>query len=72
MELGGLLPSSRKTVMSEALCNILWNASFLWIISSQAGGPPIVGSPQLLIEHIHSYPPYLNVVSSIYQNVQYL
>jgi hypothetical protein len=31
----------------------------------QAGGPPIVGSPQLLIQYIHSYPPKLEGVSSI-------
>jgi hypothetical protein len=24
----------------------------------QAGGPPLVGCPQLLIQFIHSYPPY--------------
>jgi hypothetical protein len=31
----------------------------------QAGGPPTVGCPQLLIHYIHSYPPYLEAVSSI-------
>jgi abortive infection bacteriophage resistance protein len=31
----------------------------------QAGGPPPVGSPQLLIQYIRSYPPYLKAVSSI-------
>jgi hypothetical protein len=25
----------------------------------QAGGPPLVGCPRLLIQHIRSYPPYL-------------
>jgi hypothetical protein len=24
----------------------------------QAGGPPLVGSPRLLIQYIRSYPPY--------------
>jgi hypothetical protein len=31
----------------------------------QAGGPPLVGCPQLLIQYIRSYPPYLEAVSSI-------
>jgi hypothetical protein len=31
----------------------------------QAGGPPLVGCSQLLIQHIHSYPPYVESVSSI-------
>jgi hypothetical protein len=31
----------------------------------QAGGPPTVGCPRLLIQYIRSYPPYLEAVSSI-------
>jgi hypothetical protein len=31
----------------------------------QAGGPPLVGCPRLLIQYIRSYPPYLEGVSSI-------
>jgi hypothetical protein len=31
----------------------------------QARGPPTVGCPRLLIQYIHSYPPYLEAVSSI-------
>jgi hypothetical protein len=31
----------------------------------QAGGPPLVGCPRLLIQYIRSYLPYLEVVSSI-------
>jgi hypothetical protein len=31
----------------------------------QAGGPPPVGCPRLLIQYIRSYPPYLEAVSSI-------
>jgi hypothetical protein len=31
----------------------------------QAGGPPLVGCPRLLIQYIHSYPPYLEAFSSI-------
>jgi hypothetical protein len=33
--------------------------------SPQTGGPPLVGCPQLLIQHIYSYPPYPESVSSI-------
>jgi hypothetical protein len=32
----------------------------------QAGGPPPVGCPLLLIQYIRSYPPYLEAVSSIH------
>jgi hypothetical protein len=31
----------------------------------QAGGPPLVDCPQLLLQYIHSYTPYLEAVSSI-------
>jgi hypothetical protein len=31
----------------------------------QAEGPPLLCSPRLLIQYIHSYPSYLEVVSSI-------
>jgi hypothetical protein len=31
----------------------------------QAGGPPLVGCPRLLIQYIRSYPPYLDAFSSI-------
>ena len=31
--------------------------------NSQAGGPPLVGCPRLLLQHIRSYPPYLEAVS---------
>jgi hypothetical protein len=31
----------------------------------EAGGPLLVGCPQLLIQYIRSYPPHLVVVSSI-------
>jgi hypothetical protein len=33
-------------------------------INTQAGGTPLVGCPRLLIQYIHSYPPYLEAVSS--------
>jgi hypothetical protein len=33
--------------------------------TAQVGGPLLVGCPRLLIEYIRSYPPYLEVVSSI-------
>jgi hypothetical protein len=31
----------------------------------QAGGSPLVGCPQLLIQYINSHPPYLEIFSSI-------
>jgi hypothetical protein len=31
----------------------------------KAEGPPTVGCPRLLLQYIHNYPPYLEVVSSI-------
>jgi hypothetical protein len=34
--------------------------------SPQAGGPPFVGCPRLLIQYIRSYPPKLEGVSSIH------
>jgi hypothetical protein len=33
--------------------------------NQQAGGPPLFGCPQLLIQYIHSFPPYLEDVSCI-------
>ncbi|KAJ4446277.1 hypothetical protein ANN_12972 [Periplaneta americana] len=40
-----------------------------WVVSPspnpQAGGPPLIGCPRLLIQYIRSYPPYLEAVSSI-------
>lgn len=30
-----------------------------------AGGPPLVNCPLLLTEYVHSYPPYLEVITSI-------
>jgi hypothetical protein len=34
-------------------------------LNPQAGGPPPVGCPRLLIYYIRSYPQYLEAVSSI-------
>jgi hypothetical protein len=36
------------------------------VSNPQAGRSPLVSSPRLLIRHIHSYPPYLEAVSSIH------
>jgi hypothetical protein len=36
-----------------------------FLANTLAGGPPLVGCPRLLIQYIRSYPPYLEVVSSI-------
>jgi hypothetical protein len=51
--------------MPDALWDVSPNGKFLWrriVITSpykQAGGPPLVGRPRLLIQYIHSYPPHL-------------
>jgi hypothetical protein len=56
---------------SDVLCYISLETYFLrWGVvsptpSSEAGGPPIVDSPRLLIHYIRNYPPYLESVSSI-------
>jgi hypothetical protein len=55
---------------SEALCDIKQQAYFYGGVviprpSPQAGGPPLVGCPRLLIQYIRNYPPHLEVVSSI-------
>jgi hypothetical protein len=55
---------------SEASCGVSWQAYFLrWVVSPtpnpQAGGPPLVGCPRLLVQYIRSYPPKLEGVSSI-------
>jgi hypothetical protein len=34
------------------------------MLNAQAGGPPLVVCPRLLIQYIRSYPPYLEGVSS--------
>jgi hypothetical protein len=52
------------------VCHVLIGL-FLWrrIVNPtpnhNAGGPPLVGCPLLLIQYICSYPPYLDAVSSI-------
>ncbi|KAJ4442813.1 hypothetical protein ANN_04406 [Periplaneta americana] len=57
--------------LRNKLCNEL-NVLILVIIkvispslNPQAGGPPLIGCPRLLIQYIHSYSPYLEAVSSI-------
>jgi hypothetical protein len=61
-----ILPGPR---LCDTFCNRL---DFLrcWVVSyppnPQAGGPPPVGCPRLLIQYIRSYPPYLEAVSSIH------
>jgi hypothetical protein len=62
-------PNNRSR--SEALCDISQQAYFSrqGVVSPkpnpQGGGPPLIGCPLLLIQYIRSYPPYLEVVSSI-------
>jgi hypothetical protein len=40
----------------------LWWEAVTTSLNPQAGGPPLVGCPRLLIQYIHSYPPYLQAV----------
>jgi len=57
----------RSPMPCVTFCDML----FLWSILAsllpnlQAGGPPLVGFLQLLIQYIHSYPPYLEAATSI-------
>jgi hypothetical protein len=57
--------------VSQVLYNILQHDGILWrralsvSAKPQAGGPPHVGSPGLLIQYIRSFHPYLEAVSSI-------
>jgi len=55
----------------EVLFNISYHADFIqsvvnFLPNPQAGGSPLVSCLKLLIKYIHSYPPYLEVVSSIW------
>jgi hypothetical protein len=61
-----------KTTGVPRLCEVI--LSKYWVLrgmvvsppsNPQAGGPPTVGYPRLLIQQIRSYPPYLEAVSSI-------
>jgi hypothetical protein len=44
---------------------MLWGGVVSHQLNPQAGEPPTVGCPRLLIQYIRSYPPYLEAVSSI-------
>jgi hypothetical protein len=60
----------RNPSNSKALCNISQYASFTYreITSTpnpQATIPSLASCPQLLMQHIHSYPPYLEAIISI-------
>jgi hypothetical protein len=44
---------------------VLLGRVFIPPANPQAGGPPTVGCPRLLIQYIRSYPPYLEAVSSV-------
>ena len=50
----GLFCLHRKNLAYEYFLTIFFNAS----PNPQAGGPPLVGCPRLLIQFIRSYPPY--------------
>jgi hypothetical protein len=62
---------SKESVQIRGFLNIFVTSSFLrWEIVSptpkpQAEGPHLACCPQLLIQYIRSYPPYLEGVSSI-------
>jgi hypothetical protein len=62
--------TSFGTVMSKPALYRLW--TYFWWCGGvtptpnpKAGGSPFVGCPQLLIQYIHSYPPYLEAVSLV-------
>jgi len=64
----GSLPCSQEPATSVTFgnkfffyCKLLPHPS-----TPQAGGPAVVGCPRLFIQYIHSYPPYLEAVSSIH------
>jgi hypothetical protein len=44
---------------------IFYSEELLAPCSTRAGAPPLVGCQLLLIQYIHSYPPYLEDISSI-------
>ncbi|KAJ4426046.1 hypothetical protein ANN_27673 [Periplaneta americana] len=55
---------------SEAYCIDSYQAGFygdrlLVLRPTQAGGPPLIGCPRLLIQYIRSYPPYLEAVCKL-------
>jgi hypothetical protein len=60
-----------RNVICSKVRSALKYISFLWLgvvsptLNPQAGGPPLVGCPPLLIQYIRSYPPYLEDFSSI-------
>jgi hypothetical protein len=62
-------PSDRtSSILEYHLLSIkIWSIwlSFHATLNHIAEGPPLVGPPRLRIQHIRSYPPYLEAVSSI-------
>jgi hypothetical protein len=60
----------RGRLSKESVQGPLWSIVTRWGLLSpmpnpQAGGPPLVGCPRLLIQYIRSYPTYLGAVSFI-------
>jgi len=51
-EIQNLTPFSLRCTL------ILFYHIYIYILYPQAGGPPLVGCPRLLIQFIRSYPPY--------------
>jgi hypothetical protein len=62
--------SSKESIQVRGPAQHFVTYSFLrwWVVNPtgnpEVGGPPIVGCPQLLIQYIRSYPPYLEAVYS--------
>jgi hypothetical protein len=58
---------SSQWIQVRGFFRIFVTSLFLWSekLLAQAGGPPLVGCPRLLIQYIRSFPPYLEGVSSI-------
>jgi hypothetical protein len=63
--LHSLHPVPRLCVVFRNKYLVLWGRVVSPPPNPQAGGPPIVGCPRLLIQYIRSYPPYVEAVSSI-------
>ena len=58
MEPEGSLPQSQELLFVSQLDSFYREEMLAPRRTPQAGGPPFVGCPRLLIQFIHSYPPY--------------
>jgi hypothetical protein len=62
----------RSCVIFHNKVGFFWSEEMLALRTTQAGGPPLVGCPRLLIQYIRSCPPYLEAVSSTYRRNTYV